>query len=298
MPLILLPRLRLLSLALFLAIVCTLPGVAATQKASLAQILSAAVPSPSAPFSLYRWDRFPAILIFDTADFRFQDRMFSRLAFFLEKRGFRGHLLDNDTLKTMHGWNAHDYGAQGLADFFNAASLEGFHLNAEEITLRDLALEEGTILTARDRCAAGQGGIISISRSSTPIERRFLLIHESFHGIFFASAEYRAFCFRLWDSLRPGERAFFRDFLNELGYDGESPFLAVNEFQAYLMQQPVAWAPAFFQRTLSRFGPAGGDFSAAEIERPARALASFLESRFGIRAGGTLEPARAQAERG
>ena len=41
-------------------------------------------------FAIYRWDRFPQVIVLDMADFTEQDRMFSRLAFFLEKRGYRG----------------------------------------------------------------------------------------------------------------------------------------------------------------------------------------------------------------
>ena len=53
-------------------------------------------------YGLYRWDSFPAILVMDTGDFRFQDEMFSRLAFFLEKRGFRGRLLPDSELAGKH----------------------------------------------------------------------------------------------------------------------------------------------------------------------------------------------------
>jgi len=265
------------------------PAHAAARAVSLDRLLAtppSAWDNPS--FGLYRWDRFPSIFIVDTADFQFQDRMFSRLAFFLEKRGFRGRLLGNSELEAMHGWNAHDYGPQGLASFFNAAQRAGFALNPEEMTLLSLLLDGGILTTNRDLFAPGTGGILSISRSSSPIERRFLLTHESFHGIFFASPEYRAFCFRLWDSLGPRDRAFFTRFLDELGYDGESRYLAVNEFQAYLMQQPVRLAPAYFERVVRRFGGEGSGVSEASIPAAAHALDAFLGSRFAIRAGETL----------
>jgi len=268
------------------------PGHAAARAVSLNRILAAppsAWDNPS--FGLSRWDRFPSICIVDTIDFHFQDRMFSRLAFFLEKRGFRGRLLGNAELEAMHGWNAHDYGPQGLASFFNAAQRTGFALNPEEMTLLSLLLDEGVLTTVRDLFAPGKGGILSISRSSSPIERRFLLTHESFHGIFFASPEYRAFCFHLWDSLGPRERTFFARFLDELGYDGESRYLAVNEFQAYLMQQPARFAPAYFERVAARFGGAGGTAPGTQILAAACRLDAFLGSRFGIHAGETLSVA-------
>jgi hypothetical protein len=283
------------SVFLYLALVAVFasptPIAAAPATASLQAILTApSAAQDAAGFDLYRWDRFPSILVIDTPDLGFQDRMFSRLAFFLEKRGFRGRLLDNKTLENLHGWNAHDYGPEGLASFFNAAELTGLTLNAEEITLRDLTLGQGILALVRDRYAPGAGGILSISRSSSAIERRLLLAHESFHGIFFASPEYREFCFQLWDSLSTRTRAFFRRFLDELGYDADYRYLCVNEFQAYLMQQPIRYAPEYFQRVTRRFGgasvPVGGMLEAA------RRLDAFLESRFGIRAGETVDARR------
>jgi len=275
--------------ALTAALAAATVGNTSPAAASLKAVLADVRPNAEAlPFRPYRWDRFPLIIILDTADSASQDRMFSRLAFFLEKRGFRGRLLDNVELSKLHGWNAHDYGAEGLASFFNAALRVDFPLNPEEITLRDLALEEGIVTIVRDRFKPGAGGILSISRSSTAIERRLLLTHESFHGIFFASAEYRALCFELWDSLDPGARRFFTRFLDELGYDAEYRYLAVNEFQAYLMQQPLRFAPEYFQRAAHRFAP-GEDVPVHAIMRAALRLNSYLQSRFGIRAGGTIQ---------
>ena len=262
---------------------------AALPVVSLKTVLAASAPgADDPPFNLYRWDRFPSILVIDTADFALQDRMFSRLAFFLEKRGFRGRLLDNGELSKLHGWNAHDYGPQGLASFFNAAQRVDFPLNPEEVTLRDLALEEGIVTIVRDRFEPGVGGVISISRSSSWIERRLLLTHESFHGIFFASPEYRAFCFQLWDSLDQRTRRFFIAFLDQLGYDAGYRYLTVNEFQAYLMQQPIRFAPAYFERVAKRFAP-GENVPLRAIMNAAVRLNDCLGSRFGIRAGGTID---------
>jgi len=263
---------------------------------SLQTVLTASPASWADPsYGLFRWESFPTILVVDTLDFRFQDEMFSRLAFFLEKRGFRGRLLSDSELAGRHGWNAHDYGAQELADFFDAAALLHFPLDRAEYLLRDIALREGVLVGSHDRLVPGEGGIISISRQSSSIERRLLLTHESFHGIFFASPDYRAFCFRLWDSLSPAERAFVIRFLDDLGYDGQSRYLAVNEFQAYLMQQPAAFAPAYFQRVLLRFGSPSGHSARdmAALLSSADLLDSFLRSHFAVRAGGTLLPSSA-----
>jgi hypothetical protein len=247
----------------------------------------------------FRWDLFPDIVVIDTVDFHVQDRMFTRLAYFVEKKGFRGRLLTNTQLAGRHGWNAHDYGPDGLASFFNAAAARGFPLNPEERSLEALALREGILVPGGKRVAPGTGGVLGISRSSTGIERRYLLTHESFHGIFFSSAQYREFCFQLWDSLPVEDRRFFTSFLDALGYDGEDRFLAVNEFQAYLMQQPLEYAPEYFQRFLARFAGQGTDASrlADSLQETAKELDGFLRSTFGLQAGGTLLAARRGAKR-
>ncbi|HTU02981.1 MAG TPA: hypothetical protein VMG58_14225 [Candidatus Sulfotelmatobacter sp.] len=286
----------------FLALVgSSQPGIASPATVPLRTVLESSRATWEDPsYGLFRWDRFPSILVVDTANFAFQDRMFSRIAFFLEKRGFRGRLLSDAELAGRHGWNAHDYGAQELADFFGAASLTRFPLDSQELLLRDIALQQGILVMKRDRFAAGVGGIISVSRGSSAIERRLLLTHESFHGIFFASRAYRDYCFRLWDSVTPAERGFVTSFLDDLGYDGESRYLAVNEFQAYLMQQPAAFAPAYFERVLARFGSraASDRVLLAGLLSAARALDSYLQSHFGIRAGGTLLPSQPAAPAG
>ena len=237
----------------------------------------------SPQLEVYRWDRFPDILVIDSASFHVQDRMFTRLAYFLEKRGFRGKLMTNVQLTGRHGWNAHDYGPDGLASFYNAASTQGFPLNPEEKALESLALRENILRADATQVLPGQGGVLAISRSSSEIERRYLLTHESFHGIFFSSPAYRDFVFTVWDSLPENERVFYKAFLASLGYDSDDEFLAVNEFQAYLMQQPLEYAASFFKRFRS-------GIDANRLTASAKELDTFLQSTFGLRAGETLTP--------
>ena len=238
----------------------------------------------------YRWDLFPDIVVIDTASFSVQDRLFTRLAYFLEKRRYRGQLLGNEWLAGRHGWNAHDYGAAGLADFFTAAQSSSFPLNPEEIVLRDLALQEGIIMAVRGAYGPGRGGVLSISRSSSRVERELLLTHESFHGILFASASYREFCQELWDSLSPELRTFYGRFLDSLGYDISAPTLVVNEFQAYLMQQPLSYAESYFERFLRLQEESGSVVPVQpwQLLKNAQYLDRFCRDHFGFGAGGQL----------
>ena len=77
-------------------------------------------------FELYSWADFPSILIWDCLNYDIQNRFFRRLSYYVEKKGFRGALMSNEELRDKHGWNAHDYRAEDLADFFNKAAETDF----------------------------------------------------------------------------------------------------------------------------------------------------------------------------
>jgi hypothetical protein len=278
--------------------------VPAPASASLSSIEDQGGPLPGGEaFSLYRWDRFPAVLIFDLADFPAQNRMFSRLAFYLEKSGYRGRLLSDSQLAGRHGWNAHDYGPAGLASFFNAAETARFPLDAEELLLRAIALREG-IIVAGDTAQGGgtfvpgAGAVLSISRSSSKYERILLLAHESYHGIYFCSKEYQELCARIWKSAPAAERLFMTRLLGALGYDATSRDLVVNEFQAYLLQQPRSMAAAYFERVGKLLTDAAGNPAASDampgLMKDESTLEAFLRSRYGIRAGGAYAKAGAE----
>jgi len=258
-------------------------------RADLEQIVDRALRAGHASaLDVYRWDRFPDVLIVDSSSFAVQDRLFTRLAYYLEKRGFRGRLLPNAVLAGRHGWNAHDYGAAGLADFFTAARSTSFPLNPEEVALRELSLKQGIIVDARGGYTPGHGAILGICRASSHVERELLLTHEAFHGVFFSSAEYRAFCQRLWDSLPPELAGFYEDFLGSLGYDTSAPTLVVNEFQAYLMQQPLSYAAEYFQRFIELRESRGQTVQPWQLLENAQELDAFLKEHVGFGAGGPL----------
>jgi len=259
--------------------------------ASLASIEAGALaPAPGAAFAIHRWDRVPKVIVLDMADFAEQDRMFSRLAFFLEKAGFRGRLLTDAELAGKHGWNAHDYGPDGLASFFTKAAATRFPLDPEELLLRSLALREGLISREGASFVPGSGAVLSLSRSSSKYERILLLAHESFHGVYFCSEEYRALCARLWSEAPVQERRFMRRLLRALGYDASDPGLVVNEFQAYLLQQPGSMAAAYFERVGKLFANEAGVPTPAvvlpSLLKDEKILDAFVGSRYGIEAGG------------
>jgi len=196
-------------------------------------------------YELFSWARFPEILIMDTASYQVQSRFFKRLAFFVEKRGYRGRLVSNEEFSGLHGFNAHDYRAEDLARFFQAAREELFELNPEEELLKEILLGNG-IIRDQGTFSPGRGGILSISRSSYPVLRRHLLTHECYHGLFFSLPEFRQAAIQAWEGLAENEKEFWRLFFRWVGYDDEDPYLTVNEYQAYLLQQPRSGVRYYF----------------------------------------------------
>lgn len=249
-------------------------------------------------WEVFAWDRFPSVLIFDTLDYTVQDKLFKRLAFFVEKQGYRGSLWTEADIKHLHGFNAHDYRAESLAEFFDQAQKENFPLNAEEKELRTIAENEGIIQKTVSGYIAGTGAILSLSRQSADYLRSLFMTHESFHGIYFTDPEYRAFVHEVYSAMDSRAINFLESYftiVDSLGYDVNDRYLMENEFMAYLMQQPISLVAPYFTGTISeRFVRYGGDSElaeyisstqASEFVRAASLLNDYVFSRWGLAGG-------------
>ncbi len=198
-------------------------------------------------WELFSWNLFPSILVFDFRDYDIQAAFLKRLAFFVEKKGSTGKLLPNHIIEPLHGWNAHDYRAQDLAAFFQKARAENFPLNPEELLLRRILIVQGVILEEDGNFLPGDGGFISVSRQSSERLRYIFVTHEGYHGLYFASLEYRQAVQRVWEALSDDERRFWELFLDWKWYNTKDPYLLENEFQAYLMQQHRSYVDTYFK---------------------------------------------------
>jgi hypothetical protein len=255
----------------------------------------------TAPGEVFRWSQFPSLLIFDFADYAVQDRTLKRLAFFVEKAGFRGRLAGDAEIAGLHGWNAHDYRAGDLARFFEAARAANFPLLAEERQLEQILFNEGIIRRSASGIEAGEGGIISVARESAAYLRSTFMVHEAFHGLFFIDADFRAFSRERWDTLPPEGKRFITSYFDYQRYDITDEYLLVNEFMAHVLQQPISQAGAYFGETLaSRIDASpwrrsllpekdGATNSwpalAAIFTKEAEAFSAYAASRWGLAAG-------------
>ena len=252
-------------------------------------------------YEVFRWDRFPSLLILDTANYAIQDRLLKRLAFFVEKAGFRGRLAPDSEIAGLHGWNAHDYRSGDLAHFFQTARETQFPLLAEERELEKILLNAGIIRESGGRIQAGEGGIISISRESPDYLRFRFMAHEGFHGLFFIDEDFRTFSRYRWQQLPAEAKRFIVSFFDYQRYDTADEYLLINEFMAHVLQQPVSQAGRYFGETLpSRIetiswrqadlpekDQRSGTWPALALAftREAQAFSEYAGSRWGLAAG-------------
>lgn len=201
-------------------------------------------------YELFEWDRFPGVLFFDISTYAVQDDFFRRLAFFVEKAGYRGRLLSDGELKGKHGYNAHDYKAEDLARFFEKARAENFQLNEKELLLREILLENGIIkFDSNDGFAGGRGAVISISQESPDYLRTTFIAHEGWHGIFFIDEDFRNTVASIYYTIDQDTLAYLRRYFQvtpTLNYDVNDDYLMKNEFMAYMLQRPVSVVAKYF----------------------------------------------------
>ncbi len=200
-------------------------------------------------YELFRWEQFPDVLLLDVKNFEIQNKFFTRLAFFAEKRGYRGKLMSDEFVAKEKGYNAHDYSSQTLASFFDTAQKTGFKLNEYEEHLKQILLDNAIIIETSDGFAGGKGSLLSISQESPVYLRDRLLAHEGWHGIFFSDAEFRAFCFTVYNTMDRKSRLFMREYWSlwaSLNYDTSDEVLMYNETMAYLLQQSTSEVSSYF----------------------------------------------------
>lgn len=207
-------------------------------------------------YELFEWEQFPGVLFFDFADYKIQNQFFTRLAYFVEKAGYKGTLVSDNFVENKHGYNAHDYKADSLAAFFTLAELEEFPLNERENLLREILETNKVIVRKADGTySAGKGAVVSFSRESPRYLRYTFLAHESWHGIYFTDEDFRnvvSACYNMFD---PQSMEFLKKFWETqpgLGYDRSDEYLMQNEFMAYIMQQSYANIQPYFLQVAGR----------------------------------------------
>jgi hypothetical protein len=255
----------------------------------------------STGFEAFRWDAFPDILILLCEDYATQDRLLKRLAFFVEKAGFRGRLATDAEISGLHGWNAHDYRSEDLARFFEAARAQSFPLGGAELGLRTLLESQGVIKEEGGGWKAGKGALLSVSLETEKGMRRRFMAHEGMHGLYFTQEKFREGVHRIWAGVEPDMRRYVMEFFDFKELDVSDPDLMANEFGAYFLQTPVDQTPDYFTGSVADFleKDRGGDgryrgFAASrksEFRDLSAALDALAEGEYGLGAGRTWRTA-------
>lgn len=205
-------------------------------------------------YELYQWSAFPGVLILAFKDHGAQSRTLARLAFFVEKKGYKGLLLTNNALAGRTGYNAHNYRPEDLAIFFTLAAKQNFPLNPEELNLLHLLLENRLLIKEEGEensiptYQPGVGAVLSFSWQSNAPTRRLLLNHEAYHGFFFVSEPFRKAMGEIWAGMSPSLKRVWKDFLRWSRYDDDWEYLVINELHAFVLQQ-VSQEWPYFLRT-------------------------------------------------
>ena len=196
---------------------------------------------------------------------------------------------------------AHDYRAESLAQFYETARTQDFKLNDSEYLLRDILLQYGIIAYNQDGgFIAGDGGIISISKESTVSLREKLLVHESFHGIYFGDEPFRNKVTEVCNVMDQQSLLFIKQYFASqptLGYDLNDTYLIENEVMAYIMQQSVKEQSYYFAENLAWRGSVMSYMpdvaayvrktKASGIKEAAVMLDNYAFERWGLNAGRT-----------
>ncbi|MCR4823588.1 MAG: hypothetical protein K5873_12030 [Treponema sp.] len=249
-------------------------------------------------YELFEWDRFPGILFFDISTYSVQDDFFRRLAFFVEKAGFKGRLLSDQELNGKHGYNAHDYKAEDLARFFEKARVDSFPLNEKELLLKEILSYNGLIkISAGGEVTAGSGAVISISQESPSYLRTTFIAHEGWHGIFFIDEEFRNTVASIYYTIDPQTLAYLRRYFQvtpSLNYDVNDDYLMKNEFMAYMLQRPLSQTASYFVDMAKRphsqqLAKSEADYiistQGAGFESAATLLSEYVGDRWNLSAG-------------
>jgi hypothetical protein len=226
-----------------------------------------------------------SVIALVTADYRVQDDYLKRLAFFVEKTGYRGRLVTDAEVSQLHGWNAHDYAAPDLARFFDLAAQQNFPLNQAELELRGRLAAAGVIVENAGRWQTGTGALVGVSAESPPALKAVLFTHEAFHGLYYTSQQFRDEVLKAWQGMSDGARAAFRGFLSLSRYDPSDEALMVNEFQAYTLQRRASEWPSFFNRVVATAPTSNQGELLTELLTAARSIDGTVGTLYGLSSG-------------
>ena len=196
-------------------------------------------------FELFNLISEPSIYVLKFKNLQYQSLMLKRIAFFTEKKEFRGILLSNKELENKIGWRGHDYRLQDIIIFFNTAQKSNIKLNQEEIILKNLiifnklAYIENNILKIKDQSINVGFAAYPEDETILSIDQITILMHEILHMYYFIDNDFNKSIYNFWDNnVSQEDKQVWIQFLDSKDYDTNYQYLVINEFYAYISQIP------------------------------------------------------------
>ncbi|UER67699.1 hypothetical protein LKV13_02705 [Borrelia sp. BU AG58] len=196
-------------------------------------------------FEIFNLIADPEIYILKFKRLKDQSLMLKRLAFFTEKKNFRGKILSNKELENKKGWTGHNYRLEDIVEFFNMAKKMNAKLNKEELILRNIIIINKLVyikdhtLRVKDKSRNIALASYSEDESMSKAAQMIIFMHEILHMYFFTDNNINKEISDLWhnDIPQKEKRAWIK-FLDNKGYDIKTNGLVINEFYAYTIQIP------------------------------------------------------------
>ncbi|BCR21955.1 hypothetical protein [Borrelia sp. HM] len=196
-------------------------------------------------FELFNLISEPNIYILKFKNLKYQSLMLKRIAFFTEKKEFRGILLSNNELENKIGWRGHDYRLQDIIIFFNTAQKSNIKLNQEEIILKNLiilnklAYMENNILKIKDKSINVAFAAYPEDETILSIDQITIFMHEILHMYYFIDNDFNKAIYNFWNNnVSQEDKQVWIQFLDSKDYDTNYQYLVINEFYAYISQVP------------------------------------------------------------
>ncbi|BCR19483.1 hypothetical protein BmHoA_00547 [Borrelia miyamotoi] len=196
-------------------------------------------------FELFNLISEPNIYVLKFKNLKYQSLMLKRIAFFIEKKEFRGVLLSNNELKNKIGWRGHDYRLQDIITFFNKAQKLNIKLNKEEIILKNLiiinklAYIENNTIKIKDKSKNIAFAAYSEDETILSMDQITIFMHEILHMYYFIDKNFNKAISNFWSKnvIQKDKQAWIQ-FLDSKDYDTNYQYLIINEFYAYITQLP------------------------------------------------------------
>ncbi|WP_041176937.1 hypothetical protein [Borrelia crocidurae] len=196
-------------------------------------------------FEFFNFIANPNVYIIKFKTLHDQALMLKRMAFFLEKKEFRGRLLSNTELENKVGWGGHDYRLQDIITFFNKAQKLNIKLNKEEITLKNLIIANklayivNNIIKIKNKSKNIAFATYSEDEIMSKTDQMRIFMHEMLHMYFFTDNNFNKEIVNFWNkNISPNNKKSWINFLDNIGYDVTFNYLVMNEFYAYTTALP------------------------------------------------------------